>query len=358
MHGPKVEFVERKEPDWARVQAWLTRSREVNRWANGGPVARALEQTVAELLRLPEDRAVVATASATAAMFALAGAHSYRAGRPLRWVVSAFGFFTTAIGPLHAAAIVDCDRGGLLDHRQALAALDPRAYDGVIVTNPFGLRPDWRGFAAFCRERDKILLYDNAHALLGCDRRTVPAPEEVVSFHHTKPWGMGEGGCAIVSRRLEGVVRSLINFGVGLDERARPFAANGKLSDLAAAFVLDRLEDLPAWSRLYRRQEARIVALAAELGLRPLAPLNPHPRASAVLVAERPIALRDLDSGCFVARKYYRPLAAEAATAHWLYDRILNVPCHPGMAALADAEIASALEQMVSQAAELTSRPA
>ncbi len=349
-----IEFVERKEPDWDRVQSWLSRSREVNRWANGGPVARALEEAVTELLGLPEDRAVVATASATAAMFALAGAHSHRAGRPLRWVVSAFGFFTTAIGPLDEAIIVDCDRAGLLD-QQALAALDPAGYDGVIVTNPFGLHPDWRNFAAFCRDSGKILLYDNAHALLGCDRRLPQAPDEVVSFHHTKPWGMGEGGCAIVSRQLEGVVRSLINFGVGLDERARPFASNGKLSDLAAAFALDRLEDLASWSRLYRRQEARIVALAAELGLRPLAPSNPHPRSSAALVADLPVDLSGLSGKRFTACKYYRPLADGAATARWLFDRIVNVPCHPGMAALADDQIVPALEEMVGRAARLAS---
>lgn len=341
-----IEFIERKEPNWERVKAWLSRSRDANRWANGGPVSRALEGAIAEVVDLPEARSVVVCSSATAALFALVGAHTYRAGRRLRWVVSASGFFSTGIGPLHEAIVVDCDRGGLLD-RQALGTLDSQSYDGVIVTNPFGLHPDWRSFVKLCHDRDKILLYDNAHALFGCDRSQPGAPDEVVSFHHTKPWGMGEGGCAIVSRELEPVVRSMINFGVGLDRRARPLSFNGKVSDLACAFILDRLHTQPVWSDLYHLQEERITALGAEIGLQTLAPLNRYPRNSAALVCERPVSRGDLQGRKLPILKYYQPLAPDATTARWLYDRILNVPCHPGMAAIPAGEIISTLEEIV-----------
>lgn len=342
-----IGFIERKEPDWKRVQEILNPSRAANHWANGGPVSRAFEARIAELIQIPENKAVVACSSATSAMSALVGAHSYTAGRHLRWVVSAFGFFNTTMGLLHNSIILDCDRRGLLNLTD-LKSIDPDDYDGVIVTNPFGFFPDWRPYVSFCREQKKILIYDNAHALLGCDRKLAYAPEEIISFHHTKPWGMGEGGCAVVSKALEPTVRSIINFGVGLNDQARHFALNGKLSDLSSAFMLDRLATISEWSAQHRLQEKRIIQLGGALGMHSFGPAHESPRNSAVLVANHPVPRESLRGQRFPIERYYRPLAPDAANAAWLYNRILNVPCHRGLALLSDEEIVAALRNVVS----------
>lgn len=342
----RVDFVERKAPDLSRLAALLEPSRATNRWANRGPASRGLEEAVATLVGVGADRAVVACSSGTAALFAVVGARHYLAGRPLRWVVSAFGFHSTRLGPLADARVLDCDPDGLLDLR-ALADLPSESWDGVVVTNPFGLRPDWEPFVRLCERRGKIVVYDNAHALLGCDRGLPGAPDEIVSFHHTKPWGAGEGGCAIVSRELEPIVRALIRFGAGLGEGARPLGFNGKISDVSSALILERLERLPAWHPLYHLQERRIIVLGAEAGLRPLAPLSWPPRSSAVLLAESPIPRRAILDRAIGLEKYYLPLSNRAPNARRLYEHVLNVPCHPGMAALPGDEIVAILRDVL-----------
>ena len=36
---------------------------------------------------------------------------------------------------------------------------------------------------------------------------------EVISFHHTKPWGFGEGGIIVCNTKHENKIKELINFG-------------------------------------------------------------------------------------------------------------------------------------------------
>lgn len=340
----EVAFVERKQPCWPRVQQLLNFSRLQNRWANGGPVSIALENAISAKLRLPDDRRVVMCSSGTAALLALASAHNYHTDSRLHWVVSAFGFPSTTVGPLVDASVIDCDERGYID-LEMLGAMDDSCYDGVIATNTFGLHNDWRELIQFCKARGKILIYDNAQALLGCDRWQPDAPDEIVSFHHTKPWGFGEGGCAIVSAELEPTVRSMINIGDGLDSSAREHAFNGKASEVTCAPILERLERIAEWSVMYRVQQRRISSLAAHIGFLPLAPLNEFPRNSVPLLATKPFSLPQADLRIPVER-YYRPLAANAPRATSIFQRMANVACHPDMAAFEDHEIVSALEKL------------
>lgn len=340
LSADRVRFVEAKRPDWARIEEIASLSARDNQWANFGPVSAALECELERVLRLPPDRAVVMASSATAATFALAGLAAEKLRRPVRWVASAFGFMSTAVGPLSDMRFVDCDASGMID-LAALDALPPSSWDGVLVTNLFGLATDLSRYVDFARERGKALLVDGAVAFTGVDRRGVRA-DEAVSLHHTKPAGVGEGGFAIVAREDAGRVRALLNFGVGADPVSRPFFANGKMSDIAAAAILERLERLPTWSALYRAQYARLLYLARYVDLEPL---GTH--ADRMIVGNIPFVLGapwqdgELPATRFETRRYYRPLAPDAPVAADLYGRMINVPCHPGMAAIETDEMLS-----------------
>jgi dTDP-4-amino-4,6-dideoxygalactose transaminase len=340
-----VCFIEDKTPNWSRIAKLSQLSIEANRWTNFGPVAAALERLVGQITGLPENRTVVAASSATTALQALVGLRAARKGRRLRWVASAFGFFSTAIGPLaQDVHIVDCDRNGLLDLSQ-VDRLDANSWDGLIVTNTFGIANQLDVYAEYCRERGKELIVDSALALLGPDRSRFHDADEVISFHHTKPWGFGEGGCAIVSLKDGDLVRSFLNFGVGADSALAAFATNGKLSDIAAAAIFERLERLPFWANLYHQQRMRIVDLVDQAGLAVLG----HPPLHAVcahipVLSPRPIAFSDMPDARFDVRKYYRALAPGMPVAEDLYARIVNIPCHPGMAEVSTTEIEAFLE--------------
>ena len=351
--GP-VRFVENKDVDFDFVRAALQESARANHWTNFGPTTARLEEAIAGYLGLPASRRVVMTSSGTAALFALAGLAGYRAGRELRWAISAFGFHPSRQGPFTGATIVDCDARGLLDVDR-LAALDPEAWDAALVTNTFGVLTDPAPWVRLCRERGKILALDSALALDAPYRGAGDVPDEIVSFHHTKPWGMGEGGCVIVDRDDEDAVRSVINFGIYRGHATGDASFNGKISDFSSGFILQRLRDFADVSPRYHLQYGRIAEIARRAGFEVLggvtATLDRVATPSNVpLLAPHPVAAEHLDDPALVLRKYYRPIGPGAVAAD-LYARIVNVPCHPELERLSAAEIARVLEGVLARSA-------
>jgi dTDP-4-amino-4,6-dideoxygalactose transaminase len=246
---------------------------------------------------------------------------------------------STAIGPLAGRVrVVDCDHSGMID-QAALASLPADSWDGLIVTDLFGAQPDFSALSQLCAAAGKPMIID---AAVSFPARRSPAlhASEIVSFHHTKPWGFGEGGCAIVDAALADTVRALLNFGVGADASVGTYASNGKMSDIAAALIAQRLELMPHWAQGFQRQRLRITELALSEGLDLL--VRP-PRDAVVphvpVLARAPVAIRQMPAAPFAIAKYYRPLSDGCPVAEELYWRIVNVPCHPGMAQIDDDAI-------------------
>jgi dTDP-4-amino-4,6-dideoxygalactose transaminase len=344
--GGPVEFLERKKADFGRIGEILELARRANHWTNFGPVTAALERALQHVMRVPQSRAVVMCSSATTALYAVVGLHALKRGRRLRVVTSAYGFFCANSGPLtDTVKVLDCDELGLLD-LQALAREPVEAYDGVLVTNVFGMSRQFDAYREFCQARGKVLIVDNATAPVGYERNYEGAPDEVISFHHTKPWGMGEGGCAIVARADADTVRGLLNFGVGLPPAAAFYSTNGKISDFASALILERLERYPVWAAHYRAQYARILQLARKAGLPQFrATSDEAVHAHLPLVAPAPRDMKELAKHPFPIRKYYKPLA-DTPVARSLYARMVNVPAHSGMAGVPTEVISQTLAKI------------
>lgn len=342
----RVRYVEDKRADWGRVQEILTLSERARQWANFGPVALALERALEHVLALPAERAVVACASATVGLQALAGLHAVKRGRPLRWAVCDYTFFSQRTGIFADAIAVDCGEDGIVD-LDALAALPDESWDGLVVTNLFAGLPDLGRFARFCAARGKALIADSAAALFGPDRAPdgtgAGHPDEAISFHHTKPWGLGEGGCVIVDRRDVPLIRAALNFGVGGPDLLKRFSGNGKISDIASAPILERLERLSQWAPSYQAQRARIEDACANAGL-PLLIAAPRAAilASVPVLAARTIGAGDVADFGFDLGKYYPPLGG-GVRARRLFARIVNIPSHAGMAAIGTDAIAGLL---------------
>ena len=130
-----------------------------------------------------------------------------------------------------------------------LKALPLDNYDGVVLTNLFAQCSDWDDVALYCRQSGKALVVDNATGLLDRPKSALneSAPMETVSpAHHTKPWGVGEGGFIICNPdEEEALLRKMINFGVRLPHEAAFAATNAKLSDYSAAAI--PLTNWSAW---------------------------------------------------------------------------------------------------------------
>ncbi|MBZ9742351.1 DegT/DnrJ/EryC1/StrS family aminotransferase [Mesorhizobium sp. CO1-1-4] len=344
--GGRIRYVEAKRPNWQRLMELSGLCLEQNQWTNSGPLSLALGRMISNGSDLPDEYRTVMTSSGTAALYAAAGIFAARAGKQLRWAISAFGFLATRTGPFAGMTVgVDSDEHGFLD-LSALVEMADNEWDGLLVTRPFGLDRDMSAYRQFCGERGKPLIVDAALAFPGL--RTVGQNViEIVSFHHTKPWGFGEGGCLFVPAADEALARSILSFGDNEPAWVLPSVSNGKLSDLAAAAIIDRLETMPIWSPRYHAQRKRICELVERSGLEQLGAYDDvNIAASVPVLAHGPIALGDLPDVGFDCGKYYAPLSASAGTAGSIYGRVVNIPCHGDMAEIADAQIESLLERM------------
>lgn len=256
--------------------------------------------------------------SGTTALYALVSLHTHLYNIS-EWLISSFGFPCSHQNILANAIVVDCDKNGFLEPTDRPA----------IATNVFGGRQTMDA-----RIVDSAMAFDSAKH----------GANEIISFHHTKPWGFGEGGCAIIRKDHEKIIRSIINFGL-IDNTPidNKLVTNAKMSDIAAAFILDRLDTFN--TNIYREQFTRIVKLAAEYGIECL---NNSAGTPCNVPLMFPRTISKIKNQHIVLHKYYKPLQ-ETPNAADIYRRIVNFPCHTGIAQISDKTIKGCLEQIIKQ---------
>jgi dTDP-4-amino-4,6-dideoxygalactose transaminase len=340
---PRVFFIESKTPDFERISQLLATCQEKNQWANEGPLFHQLIEAYRQHMNLPPDHALFPCSNGAVALEAMARLHELKHGRRLRWVASSFSFSNLGRGYFSDVAFLDCDEAGLLD-LSILKDVGINSYDGVIVTNPHGVCRDFQPFIDFAKQSGKALLFDNA---AGMDTQVPDWPWQCFSLHHTKPYGVGEGGLALVPVDEYEKLRSLLVYG------PTPFPAacwfnNGKLSDISCAFHLDRLARFHDWAPLYLEQTGRVIEIAESVGLSPLLPFDSKAIAmSWPLLAKQEITSeRCYDSRSIVVAKYYKPLASTPRSRD-IFNRLVNFPTHPDVAQLTDEQIRNEMQGLL-----------
>ena len=252
--APGAEKVLRPQlPPAERLLPYLRRIDASRVYSNWGPLASEFEDRLSEHLGLPAGGTVSAS-SGTAALVGAILASADRAieERPLA-LLPAFTFVATA------AAVEQCGyRPYLLDVDAGTWMLDPErllshpALDQVglaVAVAPFG-RPvpqaDWQ---AFRDETGIPVVIDGAASF---DRLAV-APDTflgdipvAISFHATKCFATGEGGC-VASTDTDLVLRigQALNFGFQGTRESRSAGINGKMSEYHAAVGLAELDGWP-----------------------------------------------------------------------------------------------------------------
>ena len=324
MQSLPLKFISSKIPNWERVQSFLADCSLTNKWSNFGPVSDKLERLLTSQLKLDDDLSVVMTASGTSALHALAQMHSYLNGKQLKWLTSSFSFPCLNQGPLQNSVLVDCDEDCMLDLNKI-----NQDFDGMIVTNIFGSQLNCNKYNEFCK--GKILIVDSATGFDNVEH----FENEFISFHHTKPWGFGEGGCAIVSKKNERLFRSIINFGIQTNSPSliAKWSSNFKMSEVSAAFILDRIMQSDLHD--YRQQFDRISKLLPFKFVETISTMG-----YVTFISDQPIQLKP--NHLFEIKKYYKPID-ESVVANEVFSKILCVPCYPEMAMFSDEQIVDAL---------------
>jgi dTDP-4-amino-4,6-dideoxygalactose transaminase len=337
-----IDFIESKPIDQQRVDELLSLTRTENRWSNFGPVSRLLEDYVQEQFIKDDSKVVVACSSGTMALYALVGLQNFIHCKKLRWVTSSYAFNCLNCNILSDIIIVDCSADGMLDIKE-LKSINLDCYDGIIVTNVFGFKNDLSVYEQYCAKNNKIMLVDNATGI-DIDRRF--KSNEIISMHHTKAWGFGEGGCVVIEREYRELMRSLINNGINSKyKNANTWISNAKMSDIAAAYILQRLEKIKQIKRVYKTQYKRVSSVGEKFGFIPLG--KPfHTPCNVPLIFSKPI--KKIENNLIPLQKYYKPLS-NTIQASRLYENIVNFPCHAGMQLVTDDHLKTVFELITNE---------
>ncbi|GAA1295108.1 dTDP-4-dehydro-6-deoxyglucose aminotransferase [Saccharothrix xinjiangensis] len=245
--------------NWALDNQWLT---------NGGPLARELEDRVAELTGV---RHCVATCNATAALQLLIRS----AGLTGEVIVPSMTFAATA----HAVRWLGLDPvfadidpvTACLDPADVAARITPRT-SAIIGVHLWGRPCAVDELEKVAADNGIQLFFDSAHAFgVTTGGRDIGGfgGAEVFSFHATKVVNSFEGGAIVTDDDgLAERLRALHNFGIGLGEVNEAAGTNAKMSEAAAAMGLTSLDSFGeaiahnmAGYELYRRELGRIPGL-------------------------------------------------------------------------------------------------
>jgi len=336
----KINWLNNKDIDHNMVQQLLKDSESLNHFTNYGPLVKKLEEKSRLWFDISDEKAVIAVNNASAGLHALASGINKYTRKILCYATQSYTFPPSAQGSLKNSIIVDIDDEMGLD----LDFVPLHLVDGIIVTNIFGNLTNLKKYVDWAQENNKFLLFDNAASALSIYKNKNASNYghgAVISFHHTKPVGFGEGGLVIVDRKYEECVRQCINFGI---DNSLPFhesywhreGSNYKMSDLSAVYILQFLERKLLHIKhkhfiLYRHLKNAIAHINGVNLMNNSSDGIPFVTCFC-LIFDNPDKSTEqvfLDQGIF-CRKYYKPLVILPKTK-WVYDHVLCLPCHSDM---------------------------
>jgi len=199
--------------------------------------------------------------------------------------------------------------------------------DIVVRTIPFGMRRYIEK-----KKNEGVLVIDAAGAFHPDAIKQYPAEAYVaVSFHATKNFPIGEGGCVFLPRGASYAARTIMaamNFGFDDRRNVLPgYATNAKLDELRCALLLAQLDRAEHFAARSARIRETVKAVCAASGGTAWAPYELGVAQSLAVVAHRDPAqlVETLFENGFVARRVFHPHLSE----HLLtYDeqRLVAIP--------------------------------
>lgn len=332
-----MNWISKKDIDNDIVNNLLTIPLETNQFTNGGVNVKLLENFIKTKLNIDDSKSVIVVTNGSVALHSITSGIEYYEKKKINWATQAFTFPPSAQSNLSKVKIIDIDKDGGLD----ITKVDD-SINGLIVTNIFGNVVDIEKYEKFCRENNKFLIFDNAatgyteykgkNSLnygIGC----------TMSFHHTKPFGFGEGGVIIVDKKYEESIRCLNNFGIGLtDKYWVPEGNNNKMSEISAIYILqylkrniDKISNKHNELYLYFRQQMSNHKITNFKLFPSFHDGKIVPSCFCLLFDNYDDKVREkLLENNIQARKYYHPLN-DSKVANEIYNSILCIPCNVDM---------------------------
>lgn len=242
-----IKWIGEKNIDLLYINTKILECLESRMFTNFGKNCIELEKFIHKKFLIDKDKSVILVSNGAMGLNALIGMYNTIYNKKLKWATQSFTFPCAVQGLLRNQSIVYD-----IDHKYYGIDLDElknnlNEYDGIIITNCFGNCVNIKVYEDFCRDNNKLLIFDNAAtSYTFYENRNVLNYGDacMVSLHHTKPIGFGEGGFIVISNNYEQIIKRIINF--GYDTKNKHIydsnASNYKMSEIQAIYIKSYLE--------------------------------------------------------------------------------------------------------------------
>jgi dTDP-4-amino-4,6-dideoxygalactose transaminase len=242
-----IHWVPQKKINMTDVNVKIQECIDSKHLTNNGKNVIQLQKDIKDLFKINNDKEILLTCNGALGINTLIGGLNIYYNKKLKWAVQSFTFPCSKQGLLIDSIIIDIDE----NMGPSINELDEKKneYDGLLVTNCFGASTNIELYEQFCKNNNKLLLFDNAASPLtyyknknilnygiGC----------MVSLHHTKPIGFGEGGFIVFDKKYLETMEKTICFGFTKLDRYNfnKYANNYKMSEISCIYISSYLINL------------------------------------------------------------------------------------------------------------------
>lgn len=318
----------KKNINYEKILEYIKISDEKNQFTNNGPCVKLLENKLKNILEIEETKAIIVVSNGACGLHAIGAVFNNYYKKKIKYTTQSFTFPSSAQGPFNNGYIIDIDEEGGPDIKKI-----PIDTDCLIVTNILGNVTNMDKYIEWSKKNNKLLIFDNAATAFtkyknknSCNYGNA----SIISLHHTKPIGFGEGGIIIIDKEYENEIRKMINFGydmIKLDQIWLPEGNNYKMSDVSASFILMYLENFEKiknhHQKLYNKLKEKIKNIEKVKLFPNFSDETPFISCFSIIFDKE----IELYKSKFEIKKYYKPLILEGLS-YSIWKRIICYPCN------------------------------
>jgi len=331
-----ISWVPKKNIDIDKVNINIIECVESKHFTNNGKHVQSTQQKIKELFKIEQENEVLMACNGAMGLNCLISGFNIKYNKKLRWVVQSFTFPCSTQGNLIDSIIIDIDENMGPNMKELLEKINE--YDGIVVTNCFGTCTNINLYENFCKKNNKLLIFDNAASPLtyyenknhlnygdGC----------MVSLHHTKPIGFGEGGFIVFKKKYLEFMEKAICFGYTQNNKYdyNIYANNYKMSEIACIYISDYINNIEHINNIHIKMMSYFIYEIKNNNLESKIKLfSNFTDYNKCLMATIPILFNnDISVNIFTdkkieAKKYYYPLNVNHNNAKRLFDTIICLP--------------------------------
>jgi len=331
-----IKWVNKKYINNEVIQDKINNCLETRHFTNYGKNVLELQNKIKKIFNIDENKEIILVNNGASGLQSLVGGINTFFNKKLKYACQAFTFPCSKQGLLLDTLIIDIDENMGPDIKELTRLKDD--YDGIIVTNCFGCSTNIKLYEDFCKQYNKILLFDNAaspYTKYNSKNILNYGDGCMVSLHHTKPIGFGEGGFIVFDKKYLEIMNRIICFGYSFTDKQTwyLYGSNFKMCEINAIYIDNWLENL---EKIFQKHSKLISYFMANKPsnitlLKNFSNYSDCLNSCIPILFNKPAKIDVFIENNIEAKKYYYPLDTTLKTSVLLYNNILCLPLNLDM---------------------------